>query len=66
MNVAISWDVVPCSSYVKGHFEGIYHLHLRRLKSAKQQTSVAGRWQYSFNFRILDRRNVFAGETVVT
>jgi hypothetical protein len=29
MNVAIFWDKVPCSTYVKQHFRGTYYLHLQ-------------------------------------
>jgi hypothetical protein len=27
MNVAIFWDIVPCSLYVNQHFGGAYHFH---------------------------------------
>jgi hypothetical protein len=40
MNVAIFWDIAPCSPYVKRCFGGTYHFLLQGRKSAKQETSV--------------------------
>jgi hypothetical protein len=45
MNVAIFWDLAPCSPYVNRRFGGTYHLHLQGRKSLRQETSdqqVAG------------------------
>jgi hypothetical protein len=39
-NVAISWDMVPCSPYVNGRFGGTYHLHLQVRKLAGKETRV--------------------------
>jgi hypothetical protein len=40
MNVAIFWDIAPCSPYVNRCFGGTYHLRLQDRKSAEQETSV--------------------------
>jgi hypothetical protein len=40
MNVAIFWDIEPCSPYVDRRFGGTYHLHFQGRKSADQETSV--------------------------
>jgi hypothetical protein len=40
MNVAIFWDIAPCSPYVDRRFGGTYYLHLQGQKAAKQKTSV--------------------------
>jgi hypothetical protein len=40
MNVAIFWDIAPCSPYVNQRFGGTYHLYLQGKKSAEQETSV--------------------------
>jgi hypothetical protein len=29
MNVAIFWDIAPCSTYVNQRFGGVYHLRLQ-------------------------------------
>jgi hypothetical protein len=39
-NVAIVWDIAPCSPYVNRRFGGTYRLHLKDRKSAEQETSV--------------------------
>jgi hypothetical protein len=40
MNVAIFWNMAPCSPYVNRRFEATYNLHLQGRKSAEQETSV--------------------------
>jgi hypothetical protein len=40
ISVAIFWNIVSCSSYVKRHFRGKYHLHLQGRKTAKQETGM--------------------------
>jgi hypothetical protein len=44
MNVAIVWDIAPCSPYVNRRFEEAYHLHLQGRKSAqaRNQHAVGG------------------------
>jgi hypothetical protein len=39
MDVAIFWDIAPCSQYVDWHFSGTYYL-LQGEKSAKQETGM--------------------------
>jgi hypothetical protein len=39
INVAIFWDIQPCSPYVNRRFGGTYYLHLQGRKSAEQETS---------------------------
>jgi hypothetical protein len=41
MNVAIFWDIEPCSPYVNRRFGGTYHLHLQVWKSAEQETACS-------------------------
>jgi hypothetical protein len=38
-NVAIIWDIAPCSLYVNCCFGGTYHLHLQGRKSAKPESA---------------------------
>lgn len=40
MDVAMHWDVAPCSPCVNRRFRETYHFHLQDLKSAKQKTRV--------------------------
>jgi hypothetical protein len=40
MNVAISCDITPCSSYVNRRFGGTFYLHLQCRKSVEQRTSL--------------------------
>jgi hypothetical protein len=40
MDVAIFWDIEPCSPHVNRRFEGAYRFHLQGRKSAEQDTSV--------------------------
>jgi hypothetical protein len=40
LNVANSWDIAPCSQYVKLHFGGSYRLHLQGRKPTDQETSL--------------------------
>jgi hypothetical protein len=40
MNVAIFWNIVPCSLYVNGCFGEKYRLHLQCRKLAHHKTSV--------------------------
>jgi hypothetical protein len=40
MDVAIIWDIAPCSPYMSIRFRGTYRLHLQGRKSAEQETSV--------------------------
>jgi hypothetical protein len=44
MNVAIFWDVAPCSLYVNGRFEGKYQLYLQNRKSTNITYLPATRW----------------------
>jgi hypothetical protein len=39
-NVAIFWDMAPCSFYVIRNFEGTYQLHLQGRKLVEQETCV--------------------------
>jgi hypothetical protein len=40
LNVALFWDIAPCSPYVNRLFRGTYHLHLHGRKLGEQETSV--------------------------
>jgi hypothetical protein len=40
VNVAIFWDIAPCSPYVNSHFGRMYRLHLQGTKSAEKEISV--------------------------
>jgi hypothetical protein len=40
LNVAIFWDVAPCSPYVNWRFVGTYNLHLQGRKSAELENSA--------------------------
>jgi hypothetical protein len=37
MNMAIFWDIDPCSLYSNRHFRRAYRLHLQGRKSAEQE-----------------------------
>jgi hypothetical protein len=37
MNVAIYWDIAPCSQYIDRRFGRAHHLHLQGLKIAEQE-----------------------------
>jgi hypothetical protein len=37
LNVAIVWDIMPCSPHVNQHFGETYHFHVQGKKSAKQE-----------------------------
>jgi hypothetical protein len=39
MNVAIFWDIAPCSPYVNRRFGETYHLHIQGRKTAAKGTS---------------------------
>jgi hypothetical protein len=43
MNVAIFWDMAPCSSYVNRRFGRTYHLHLQDKKQPTKNHPSAGR-----------------------
>jgi hypothetical protein len=38
-NVAIFWDIAPCTPYVNRRFGGTYHLHLQGRKSTEQDSA---------------------------
>jgi hypothetical protein len=40
MNVAIFWDIAPCSSYVNQCFGGKYHLHLQCWILSEEETNL--------------------------
>jgi hypothetical protein len=40
LNVAIFWDIAPCSPYVNRRFGGTYDLHLQGRGTAEQETSA--------------------------
>jgi hypothetical protein len=40
MNVAIFWNIALRSPYVKRHFEGTYHFHLRGRKSDEEKQNA--------------------------
>jgi hypothetical protein len=41
MNVAIFWDIAPCSPYLNRRFGGKYHPHLQGRTAADQEISVS-------------------------
>jgi hypothetical protein len=41
MNVAIFWDIAPCSPYLNQRFEGTYQLHLEGKKSLPARCFIA-------------------------
>jgi hypothetical protein len=40
MNVAILWDIAPCSPYTNRRFRRNYHLHLQSRKQAEKETRL--------------------------
>jgi hypothetical protein len=42
LNVAIFWDIAPCSTYVSRRFGGTHDLHLQGGKSAERQCAAGG------------------------
>jgi hypothetical protein len=40
VNVAIFWDIAPCSQYVDQRFKGTYHLLLQGPKSVEKESSM--------------------------
>jgi hypothetical protein len=40
LNVAIFWDIAPCSLYVNRRFEGMYQLHLQGITISRAKNSV--------------------------
>jgi hypothetical protein len=41
VNVAVFWEIAPCSLYVNRCFGGTYHVYLNGRKSAEQETGLA-------------------------
>jgi hypothetical protein len=48
IDVAIFWDIAPCSRYVYRRFGGTYHVHLQGRKSVEKNTGLAKSDWFSF------------------